>query len=192
MNEVKDLDLPITAEGFTGFVTNESNQAYFTLQRQIPPGGKIKLSEAYLAVGHKSGETDELAFAQWLQEHVLQRGSWGYYDQEENPLMAKETIEAVVEEKIVEVEKKTEFKTSSSRERDARGAGRALRRNLEDAKGVVITPKAIIEAPYEEARALIEKSKDRVVLKKALALTQHFSHKEKHMRHLIRRIEQVY
>jgi len=192
MNGVKDLDLPITAEGFTGFVVNESLQAYFILQRQVPPGGKIKLSDAYLAVGRKSGKADEFAFAQWLQKHVLQRGRWGYYNQEGDVLIAKEAAEVDAEEKAVDAERKVGLKTSPSRERDARGAGRVLRRNINDAKGVEITPKAIIEAPYEEARALIEKSKDRSVLKKALALTQHFSHKEKHMRHLMRRIEQVY
>ena len=186
MSEVKDLDVGLIAESFTGVVVNESTNAYFVLQRQVPPGGKVSLGAAYLDVGLRSGETDESAFACWLQESVLLRGSWGYYDQEGNSLTGKKTAVAV------DAEEDSVDKTPSGREKGARGAGKVLRRSLKDAKGVEITPKEIIEAPYEEARTLIEKSKDRVVLKKALALTKHFSGKEQHMRHLMRRIEQVY
>jgi len=38
-----------------GFVKNESNEAFFKLQRSLPPGGKIKFSDAFLTVGSKSG-----------------------------------------------------------------------------------------------------------------------------------------
>jgi hypothetical protein len=83
-------------------------------------------------------------------------------------------------------------KTSSKRAKDAVGAGRAMGRDYDEARGGSVTPANIIEAPYDVARSLIEKTKDRVVLKKALTLTQHFSGKEQHMRHIIKRLEQVY
>ncbi len=74
---------------------------------------------------------------------------------------------------------------------DARGAGRKMRRDGNSLKGVKITPAMIIEANYEEASALIDKCNERPVLKKALALSKHFSGKEAHMRHLIKRVEAV-
>jgi hypothetical protein len=67
-----------------------------------------------------------------------------------------------------------------------------LRRDINEAERRIVTPAAIIEAPYEQARGLIDKTRDRSVLKKALALTQHFGGKEKHMRHIMKRMEQVY
>ena len=57
--------------------------------------------------------------------------------------------------------------------------------------GTTATAVSIIEAPYEEARGLIEKTSDRTVLKKALRAAQHFSHKDQHLRHLMKRLEQV-
>jgi hypothetical protein len=74
----------------------------------------------------------------------------------------------------------------------ARGAGTVMKRKATTVNKSSITPNTIIEAAFPEAHDLIEKCADRNVLKKALALSQHFSKKDEHMRHLMRRLEQVY
>ena len=71
-------------------------------------------------------------------------------------------------------------------------AGRNLKRDDNILQSNEITPADIIEAPYDEARSLIEKTKDRTILKKALKLSNHISGKEQHMRHIVKRMEQVY
>ena len=169
-----------------GYVSNEGNKAYFVCQRQIPPGGRVELDDIYKSVGKKSGLEDNQEFIEWIKTNIFKRGSWGYYEEVGKPFGVKSKKTGT------EKENSSVTKTSSKKQTDARGAGRALSRDVDEVRGTDVTPSAIIEAPYEQARALIEKSRDKVVLKKALNLTQHFSGKEQHMRHLVKRLEQVY
>ena len=174
-----------------GYVKNEGTQAYFSCQRQITPAGRVMLDDIYKSVGEKSGLEDGPEFIEWIKTNVFRRGSWGYYEEEGKPLAAPNTKKAAPKKRT----KAQNFATSSKKEKDAPGAGRAMRRDSAetyDVTGRNITPSAIIEAPYDQARALIEKTKDRVVLKKALNLTKHFANKEQHMRHIVKRLEQVY
>jgi hypothetical protein len=158
-----------------GYVQNESNQAYFIVQRQIPPGGKVELTEIYKSVGKQSG----------LEE------DWAFYDHFGKPFGAKKTAKKKTNEALQK--ETTSSTTSSKKSKDAAGAGRTLRRDSSAVtKGAKITPATIIDAPYDQARTLIEKCTDKTVLKKSLALTKHFAKKEQHMRHIIKRLEQVY
>jgi len=176
-----------------GYVKNEGTQAYFVCQRQIPPGGSVELDDVYRSVGKKSGLKNDLAFVEWAKAHVFRRGSWGYYEDEGKPLGAKTAAKKATPKKAAPKKAVISDKgKSSKRSKDAKGAGRALRRDINAAEGITVTPAAIIEAPYEQARGLIDKTRDRTILKKALALTQHFGGKEQHMRHIMKRMEQVY
>jgi len=176
-----------------GYVKNEGTKAYFVCQRQIPPGGAVELDDVYKSVGKKSGLKNDLEFVEWAKTHVFRRGSWGYYEDEGKPLGAKPSAKTAAPKKAAPKEAAISDKGKSSKKsKDAKGAGRALRRDINAAEGITVTPSAIIEAPYDLAQGLIEKTRDRSVLKKALALTQHFGGKERHMRHIIKRMEQVY
>ena len=157
-----------------GFIKNEGDRAYFICQRQIPPGGKVEFENLYLSVGKKSGLDEDLEFVKWLRDNVFKRGTWGYYEDVDRPLFAEPAKEKPASKKK---KKEPTAKTSSKKGKDARGAGRNLRRDAEDEASTEVTPRAIIEAPYDQARALIEKTKDRAVLKKALALNKHFAGK---------------
>ncbi len=188
-----------------GYIQNEGTQAYFVCQRQVPPGGKVQLDDLFKSVGKKSGlektneegiilplaESQVKDFIMFLKDQVFTRGNWDYYDQVGNSLEVKKSQKKAVPKKRVKTESAG---TSSKKEKDAKGAGRPMRRDARDTHDVTgknVTPSAIIEAPYDQARALIEKTKDRIVLKKALNLTKHFSNKEQHMRHIVKRLEQV-
>ena len=75
----------------------------------------------------------------------------------------------------------------------AKGAGRKMVRDAGGvAKGSSITPGSIVDSEYTLAKPMIEKCNSRDVLKKALTLSRHFSKKEEHMRHILRRLEQVH
>lgn len=172
-----------------GYVQNLGNSAYFVLQRQVPPLGKVKLEEAFKVVGKKSDLTEEqvVEFVQFLREKVLLRGDWGYFNADGSQLGAVSK-----ESKPPRAKRSSQNNTSSKQEEDAKGAGRNLRRDQEVPRGAAeVTPSSIIEAPYEDARSMIDRTRDRVVLKKALSLTKHFSGKEQHMRHILKRLEQT-
>jgi hypothetical protein len=175
-----------------GYVRNEGEQAYFVCQRQIPPGGKVELTAIYKSVGKKSGVDEGPEFVEWIKSNVFRRGSWGYYEEEGKLLGVKEEVKKPSSKPVSKPKKRTTAKTSSKKDNDAQGAGRNVRRDPTENESGEVTPSAIIEAPYDQARALIEKTKDRIVLRKALKLTNHFSGKEQHMRHIIKRLEQVY
>lgn len=176
-----------------GYIQNEGTQAYFIVQRQIPPGGKVQIEDAYKSVGKQSGLEEGPDFIEWLKTTIFTRGTWGYYEAEGKPLGDKAPAKKAAPKKAApKKEVASEKKQSSKKSKDAKGAGRTLRRDANAALGVIVTPAAIIEAPYDQARGLIDKTKDRTVLKKALALTQHFGGKEQHMRHLMKRMEQIY
>lgn len=177
-----------------GYIQNESTQAYFIVQRQIPPGGKVELADIYKSVGKQSGLEEDATFVAWLRTDVFTKGTWGFYDHFGKPLGAKKKKAAEKTEAVASATEKSSATTSSKKGKDAVGAGRVLRRDpaAAVAKGTKITPAVIIDAPYDQARTLIEKCTDKSVLKKSLALTKHFAKKEQHMRHILKRLEQVY
>jgi len=183
-----------------GYVQNVGTQAVFILQRQVPPGSRIKLEDAYKAVGKRSGlkPTQVVAFIDFLRTQILHQGNWAFFEDEGEVFKPPKKKTAVkvekVEEKLEEVAQEVEApqKPSPKPQSPARGAGKPLRRSPEDALSGGVTPAAILEAPYEQARALIDKTRSKMVLRRALKLTQHFSGKEQHMRHIIKRLERVY
>ncbi len=162
-----------------GFVKNEGEKGVFTLQRRINPGTTLSFEDAYLTVGKKSGKKKGPSFVKWLRESHLTGNQWAFYRQEGAPYFTSEEVEQG-EEKVTEAVA------------PARGAGTVMKRKATTVNKSSITPNTIIEADFPEAHDLIEKCADRTVLKKALALSQHFSKKDEHMRHLMRRLEQVY
>lgn len=185
-----------------GYVKNEGTQAYFICQRQIPPGGSVELDDIYKSVGKKSGLENNLEFVSWVKTHVFKRGVWGYYEDVGKSLGEKPVVEkaapkkaatkkAATKKAIDAKEVASKKRSSSKRSEDAKGAGRALRRDANEAKGISVTPATIIESPYKQAQVLIDKTRDKSVLKKALALSQHFGGKEQHMRYIMKRMEQV-
>jgi hypothetical protein len=168
---------------FHGFVKNEGDRPRFILQRQIPQGAKVDFDSAYLSVGKKSGTEDEAEFVSWLRGNVLPGPEWGFYKEEGKPYFSTKV-------------KDTAPDTPPPSKLPAKGAGKRMTKQKRRVKPVSgastsVTAAQIIEADYNQATGLIDKCRERAVLKKALALTQHFSNKEKHMRYLMRRIEQV-
>lgn len=159
-----------------GFVRNEGDRAVFTLQRSIVPGFSITFEEAYNVVGKKSGKKRGKLFVKWLRDNVFSGNQWAFYAEEGVQFFGSEDLPKEKPEKVAE----------------AKGAGRKLRRKTENFTGQEITATLIIEKPYPQAKNLIEKCNDRGVLKKALSLSKLRSKREDHMRHLMRRLEQVY
>ncbi len=168
-----------------GYLQNEGERPRFILQRQINPGGKVLFEDAYKSVGKRSGLDEGPAFVEWLRDTVLTRGEWGYYKREGTIFKFKE--------KAVSKSGEGTAKTSSKKSEDARGAGRVMRRDTSETRTAraEITPADLINVEYAEAKKLIDKTRDKSVLRKALAMTHHFSKKEAHQRHLMQRISQV-
>ena len=162
-----------------GFVRNEGDRGGFILQRRLYPGAQISLDDAYLVVGKKSGKKEGPAFVKWLRENHLSDDRWAFYKEEGVPYFAKKEENAAPA-------------APAKRVAPGKGAGKVMRRKTDNIRKASITAKDIIDPAYEEARVLIEKCSDKLVLKKALALSRHFSHKEQHMRHVLKRLEQVY
>ena len=162
-----------------GFVKNEGEKGVFTLQRRLSPGSTLSFDDAYLTVGEQSGKKKGPAFVKWLRETCLTGNQWAFYRKEGLPYFDSEEDEQIEEKPV-------------SAGAPAKGAGRIMRRKVTEVDKGSITPHAIIEAPFPQAHDLIEKCSDRRVLKKALTLSQHFSKKDEHMRHLMRRLQQVY
>jgi len=165
-----------------GFVKNESNEAFFKLQRSLPPGGKIKFSDAFLTVGSKSG-LEGKEFIKWLRENVFPGTGWGFYSADDVPFFSETS------KKNQDVAPSTPPVSLEA----GNGAGKVARRARPkgETKGVEITASSIIEAEFSTAKTLIEKCKSRAVLRKALNLSQTFANKDDHMRHLMKRLEQV-
>ena len=162
-----------------GFVKNEGDKGIFILQRTLYPGAMLSFDEAYLSVGEKSGKKKGAPFVKWLRDNYLSATQWVFYKEDGIPYFGQEELAEMID-------------PPAEVALPAKGAGRVMRRNLNDAKGAAITASTIIEGPYTDAKVLIDKCADRNILKKALALSQHFSKKEEHMRHLMRRLQQVY
>lgn len=157
-----------------GFVKNESDRTLFILQRNINPGFSLTFEDAYVVVGKKSGKKRGPTFVNWLRETYFQDPRWAFY---------KDEGEAYFEEGDI---------VASSRVASSQGAGKNLvRRDDAQEEGRALALK-ILDSEIVTARTLIDKCKDRSVLKKTLAASKLRSGKEAHMRHLIRRLEQVY
>ena len=162
-----------------GFVKNEGDRSVFILQRRLNPGSKLSFDNAYLSVGEKSGGKKGVSFVRWLRDNYLSAEQWVFYREEGIPYFSKKELDET---------KDTPVKVSPP----AKGAGRVMRRQENGTKGTKITASTIIEEPFNQSKLLIDKCTDKAVLKKALSLSQHFSQKEEHMRHLMRRLQQVY
>lgn len=164
-----------------GYVKNEGAVAFFKLQRQLPPAARLSFSDAFLAVGKKSGK-DGNEFIKWLRENIFPGPDWGFYKDENTPFFSDET-------------KQTQDVAPEAppvSEEAGLGAGKVLSRQKQNTgKKSDITPSNIIDAEYSHAKDLIDNCRNRDVLKKALTLSQHFSNKGEHMRYLMRRLEQV-
>lgn len=171
----KELEVP-------GFVKNESNEAFFKLQRSLPPGGKIKFSDAFLTIGSKSG-LEGKEFVKWLRENVFPGPAWGFYSADDVPFFSEDSKK---NQDVAPAAPPVSLEAG-------KGAGRVERRvrSKGETKGVEITASKIIESEFPVAKTMIEKCKSRAVLKKALNLSQTFANKDEHMRHLIKRLEQV-
>jgi hypothetical protein len=164
-----------------GFVKNEGDSAYFKLQRQLPPQAKLSFSAAFLATGTKSGQEGE-AFVKWLRENIFPGPEWGFYREEGIPFFSDTSAKS----RDVAPEAPPVSDTEGA------GAGKVMSRKKSSAdRKVDITPSSIIDAEYSKAKELIETCRSKDVLKKALTLSQHFANKGEHMRHLMRRLEQV-
>jgi hypothetical protein len=186
-----------------GYVQNNGSTPVFIAQRGVPQGASVDFEKLHLTYAKKSGfEELEPGFVQWLRDNVFSDTKvWGFYnfdgseyefatpEKEEKPAPKKKTAR----KKKAAAKKVEEVAEKPAPKKEARGAGKRLaRKSTEARKGASITPSTIIEAEYTIAKPLIEKCNDREVLKKALTLSRHFSSKEQHMRHLMRRLEQVY
>ena len=157
-----------------GFVKNESDRTLFILQRAVNPGFSLTFDEAYVVVGKKSGKKKGPTFVNWLRENYFQNPHWAFYKDEGEAYFEEEAIGA--RPRIV----------------TAQGAGKNLVRRddaQEDSRALAIK---ILDSEIVIAKSLIDKCRDRSVLKKALAASKLRAGKEAHMRHLIRRLEQVY
>lgn len=164
-----------------GYVKNEGTSAYFKLQRQLPPGTKLQFSDAFLSAGKKSGKDGE-DFVKWMRENVFPGPEWGFYREGDVPFFSdtsKKSQDVAPEAPVAS-------------EAEGLGAGKVLNRQRKNqGKKSEISPSTIIEAEFSQAKDLIDNCRSRDVLKKALTLSQHFSSKAEHMRHLMRRLEQV-
>jgi len=157
-----------------GFVKNEGNRPVHVLQRAIGPGFSITFEEAYEVVGKKSEQRRGPLFVNWLRETYFQAPSWVFYKDEGEVY----------------------FKDAPLREsvsaRPAQGAGKAQVRRDDASAKKGADALQIIDSDILAARPLIDKCKDRAVLRTALAASKIRTGKEAHMRYLIRRLEQVY
>ena len=128
-------------------------------------------------------------FYDLLDTFLSGKSHWAVYKEDGTPFNTRSSGKKKTQKK----ETASLGKTSSPRDGDARGAGRVLRRatSNEKAKGVEVTPTLIIESDFVQAKELIDSTKNRPVLKRALHLSKQFSKKEKHMRHLMKRLDQV-
>lgn len=178
-----------------GFLKNETGTSVFKLQRGIPINGKLSFDDAYLTLGEKSGKKEGASFIKWLKENHFLDGGWVFYKEEgvlffevKKPAKKvsekKDTKEVSGPPEVVELPKPKKIAP-------AKGAGRKLTKD-QKVKENVVTAGLIINAEIPQAKEMIEKTKSRAILKRALGLANHFSHKEEHRRLIQRRLEVVY
>lgn len=174
----------MSKEVVDGYVKNESDRSVFKLQRTLYPGSKLNFADAFLSVGEKSGVEGE-EFVKWLRENIFPGPDWGFYRGNGKPFFssrAKSKQDVAPE-------------TPAPADSPAKGAGRNMRRKAqrstrENKKS--ITPAQLVEPEYSQAKVLIDKCNDKKVLKRALTLSRNLANRGDHMRHLMKRLEQVY
>lgn len=201
--------------GIEGYVKNETSEAFFKLQKGLPPGAKISFQQAYLVLGKKSG-LEGHQFLEWLKQEVFSDPGWVFYDGEDRPYFqaAAAAVEAPAEksteEKISPGAKKSSPKKKMVRRRkvapkqaekmkevasvdEARGAGRKMVRQRKEQrkKGTAVNADTMIATDFEQAKSTIDACRNKAELKKALTLSRHFANKEQHMRYILKRLEQV-
>jgi len=180
-----------------GFIKNGTGKSVFKLQRGIPVNGKLSFDDAYLTLGEKSGKKEGTTFVKWLKENHFQDEGWVFFKEEDVLFFAPKkkapakTPETLAEKvpgppEVVELPKPKTRKVAP-----AKGAGRKLTKE-QKVKASAVTAGTIIDAEIHQAKELIEKTKSRSTLKRALGLANHFSHKEEHRRLIQRRLEEVY
>jgi hypothetical protein len=157
-----------------GFVKNEGERPIHVLQRAVSPGFSITFEEAYGVVGKKSEKKRGAAFVSWLREAYFQAPFWVFYKDEGEVYFEDEPVR-----KLAKV-------------RPAQGAGKSQVRRDDVREKKNVTVQRIIDSDIVAARPLIDKCKDRAILRTALATSKIRTGKEAHMRYLIRRLEQVY
>jgi len=157
-----------------GFIQNDSDRPVFVLQRAVNPGFSVSFDDAYVVVGEKSGKKKGPSFVTWLKENYFQDAVWGFY---------KSEGEAYFEE---------EAPQQTERIAAAQGAGKNMVRRDETKEKEQITAQLILESEIVVARQLIDKCKNKAVLRKALSASKQLARKEAHMRYLIKRLDQVY
>jgi len=162
-----------------GFAKNEGKEGFFKLQRSIPPGGKLTFEQAYLTIGKISGTKKDESFVRWLKTNSLAGPEWVFYREEGVPFFSLEHPAEAVETPVV------------ADTAPGKGAGIAMKRKNKKTLDSEITPSAIVEADPAHALELIEKCRDKTILRKAMNIASHLAHKEEHRRHLLRRLEQV-
>ena len=178
-----------------GFLKNETGISVFKLQRGIPINGKLSFDDAYLTLGEKSGKKEGSTFIKWLKENHFLADGWVFYKEEgvlffEVKKPAKQTPDKKATKvlpgspEVVELPK-------PKKHVPAKGAGRKLVKDHR-VKESAVTAGSIINAEITQAKEMIEKTKSRATLKRALGLANHFSHKEEHRRLIQRRLEVVY
>lgn len=179
-----------------GFVKNETRKAVFKAQRPLPPGAQLSFDDAYLVFETKSGKSG-LAFVKWLRDNVFPDEGWVFYKEEgvrffsDSPVASdkkKGTLDLPEPPPPVEITPTV----SNKKIAPGKGAGRRLVKKATKVARGNNTAAAIIEAQLPQAQSLIEQTKDRQVLKKALSLSNHFANKEQHRRLIQRRLEEVY
>lgn len=169
-----------------GYIQNNGTTSKFTAQRGFHPGARVEFDKLLLTLSKNSGFNKVgMGFIKWLKSNTFSEDRWGFYNSDGSDFkftksnsksVSQEAPEAVSEDII-----------------PAKGAGQKFSRSPDaPANKNTITPTSIIEADFDVAKSQIEKCRDRVVLKKALNLSRHFSNKEQHMRYLMRRIDQIY
>jgi hypothetical protein len=179
-----------------GFIKNETGKSIFKLQRGIPVNGKLSFDDAYLTLGEKSGKKEGASFIKWLKETHFLDDAWVFYKEEDILFFAVKKAEVKTPEKKATKEvpgppEVVELPKPKARIAPAKGAGRKLTKE-QKVKESAVTAGTIIEAEISQAKELIEKTKSRATLKRALGLANHFSHKEEHRRLIQRRLEEVY
>lgn len=169
-----------------GFIRNETKKAVFKIQRPLPVNSTLTFEDAYLALGEKSGKKEGDAFVKWLKENHFKDEGWVFYKEEGVPYFkapAKQNTSTPSEPEVVELPR--------PKKSPSKGAGRKLTKKARVAESA-ISAGAIIEAALPQAKEMIDKTKNRSTLKRALNLSNHFSHKEEHRRLIQKRLEEVY
>jgi chemotaxis protein histidine kinase CheA len=179
-----------------GFVKNNSDRAIFRAQRQFTMGGKVSFDALYASFGEASELGEGAKFVEYLRDRFFKEPIWGFYNEDGSPYFkekksaAPKAPEEAPKKKVAR--KKTAAKKKAAKKAPAKGAGRRLKKDTDRVTASQIDAGAIINAELTQAKAMIEQTNDRGILKRALTLSNHLSQKEDHRRLIQRRLEQVY